>query len=329
MKNIHPGLKAFSVTILVLTLVSLAHAQAARTWVSGSATAMDSPNTCTRTAPCATFAYALTQTAAGGEIDALDPGDFGTVVINKAVTIDGTTGAGFASITVPANQQGITITANTTDVVTIRNLSVNGQNANNNRGIFINQGGTVHIENCVVSGNTYVGILDVRTGSVNSVFYLYIKDTVARNNGQVGGITAWVNYGAGANPGVFIIASFTNVRVQDNSFGVLIGPGTYASLDHCNITGNLNSGLLAQGVSGGVEGNSREASIAVKNSVSSNNGLGIGANPFGIVRISGVQVYDNTTGVAASPNAAIISYGNNEIDGNTNNGTLTSTIPQK
>src|SRR6202046_3797494 len=63
-----------------------AHAQATRTWVSGVG---DDANPCSRTAPCKTFAGAIGQTAAGGEIDALDPGGFGEVTITKSITIDG------------------------------------------------------------------------------------------------------------------------------------------------------------------------------------------------------------------------------------------------
>jgi hypothetical protein len=329
MKNVHPGFQTFSVVILFLTFASLAHAQATRTWVSGSATAMDSPNTCTRTAPCKTFAYAISQTAAGGEIDALDPGDFGMVVINKAVTIDGTQGGGFASITVAANTLGILINAAATDVVTIRNLSINGNGSSNSTGIVMTGAGTVHIENCVVANHGIYGILDARQGSVNSVFYLHIKDTVSRNNGAFGGgIVIFPGYPS--NSGVFIIASLTNVRSQDNNgFGVAAEPGTYASLDHCNITGNRTQGIYALGAPGGVEGNATFASVAVKNSVSSNNGTGVSAQNGAIVRISGVQIFDNTTGINLAGGGSVVSYGNNEINGNTTDGAPSSTIPQK
>src|SRR6201991_3337060 len=64
---------------------SLAHAQATRTWVSGVG---DDANPCSRTAPCKTFAGAISKTAAGGEINCLDPGGFGTVTITKSMTID-------------------------------------------------------------------------------------------------------------------------------------------------------------------------------------------------------------------------------------------------
>src|SRR5438552_12500621 len=88
----------FSVTatLVVIFLSSTeAQAQATRTWVSGVG---DDVNPCSRTAPCKTWAGAISKTAAGGEIDALDPGGFGTVTITKSITLDGTTGSGFGSI---------------------------------------------------------------------------------------------------------------------------------------------------------------------------------------------------------------------------------------
>src|ERR1700742_1182796 len=61
-----------------------AHAQATRTWVSGVG---DDANPCSRTAPCKTFAGAISKTAASGEINVLDPGGFGGVTITKSITI--------------------------------------------------------------------------------------------------------------------------------------------------------------------------------------------------------------------------------------------------
>ena len=89
----------------VATVVSLgagtAQAQATRTWVSGTG---DDANPCSRTAPCKTFAGAISKTAVGGEINAIDSGGFGAVTITKAITIDG---AGtFASILAGGNRLG-------------------------------------------------------------------------------------------------------------------------------------------------------------------------------------------------------------------------------
>jgi hypothetical protein len=56
-----------------------------RTWVSGVG---DDVNPCSRTAPCKTFAGAISKTATGGIIEALDPGGFGAVTITKSMTIE-------------------------------------------------------------------------------------------------------------------------------------------------------------------------------------------------------------------------------------------------
>src|SRR5919202_1904972 len=86
MKLISATVKAMTCALFIIALSSLAHAQATRTWVSGVG---DDVNPCSRTAPCKTFAGAISKTAIGGEIDALDSGGFGTVTVTKSITIDG------------------------------------------------------------------------------------------------------------------------------------------------------------------------------------------------------------------------------------------------
>src|SRR5213593_1486844 len=119
------------------------NAQATRTWVSGVG---DDVNPCSRTAPCKTFAGAISKTAEGGEIDALDPGGFGGVTITKSITIDGT--GTFASI-LASLVNGIVINAAPTDVITIRGISINGF-CNGINGINILQAKTVNVEDCVI-----------------------------------------------------------------------------------------------------------------------------------------------------------------------------------
>src|SRR5262245_36182877 len=76
---------AILATLLVGVLYAVpAQAQATRTWVSGVG---DDANPCSRTAPCKTFAGAISKTATGGEINVLDPGGFGGVTITKAISI--------------------------------------------------------------------------------------------------------------------------------------------------------------------------------------------------------------------------------------------------
>ena len=97
---------ALWISILAITVGagSMAQAQATRTWVSGVG---DDANPCSRTAPCKTFAGAISKTAAGGEIDALDPGGFGGVTVTKAITIDG--GGGVVASLLVSGTNGVSI----------------------------------------------------------------------------------------------------------------------------------------------------------------------------------------------------------------------------
>src|SRR5215218_1307021 len=151
MNKIRFTLKAFAFLAFTFAFATAAQAQATRTWVSGVG---DDVNPCSRTAPCKTFAGAISKTADKGEIDCLDPGGFGTVTITKNLTIDGTTGAGFGSI-LAAGTNGVnvndslTATPNTI-VVSLRNLSINGASTGFD-GIRFTSGKTVHVENCIIA----------------------------------------------------------------------------------------------------------------------------------------------------------------------------------
>ena len=115
-------LKIAAIATFLLAFASFAQAQATRTWVSGVG---DDANPCSRTAPCKTFAGAISKTAAAGEIDCLDPGGFGAVTITKAITLNcsGT----FGSVLV-AGTNGIIINALATDKVVLRNIQIHGSN---------------------------------------------------------------------------------------------------------------------------------------------------------------------------------------------------------
>jgi hypothetical protein len=137
-----------------LILVGQAHAQATRTWVSGVG---DDANPCSRTAPCKTFAGAISKTATGGEINTLDPGGFGGVTITKAITI-AAEGTGEAGVLV-SGTNGIVVNAPPGSMVNLRGLQIEGLGTGLS-GILV-LGGDVHIENCTIRnfrGNPGVGI---------------------------------------------------------------------------------------------------------------------------------------------------------------------------
>src|SRR5712691_5200304 len=113
-------IQMLAIAIFTFAFASMAQAQATRTWVSGVG---DDANPCSRTAPCKTFAGAISKTAAGGEIDALDPGGFGAVTITKSIIIDG--GGMLAGVLV-VGTNGIVVSAAPTDRVVLRGLDING-----------------------------------------------------------------------------------------------------------------------------------------------------------------------------------------------------------
>jgi hypothetical protein len=206
MRKISLPLRISGAMLTAFLLSSGAQAQATRTWVSGVG---DDANPCSRTAPCKTFAGAISKTAPGGEINALDPGGFGAVTITKAITIDG--GGQIAGVLV-SGTNGIIVSAGPTDVVTLRNLRINGLGTGLN-GIRYLTGAALHVQNCNIFEFTQDGI-DVATTNANAA--LFVNDTFVTNNGN----------------GVEIAPTAGNVRsvlvhvwAQDNSgFGIALHP---------------------------------------------------------------------------------------------------------
>jgi hypothetical protein len=171
--------KVFYSSLLIALISSAAQAQASRTWVSGVG---DDVNPCSRTAPCKTFAGAIVKTAVGGEISVLDSGGFGSVIIRKSITIDGT---GMLAGILAAGTSGITIDMTeakdpSITAVRLRGLSLNGVGTGVN-GINIKTAGSVSVEDCVIDGFKGSGI-SVGAGRV------FVRNTTIRNN-VIAGIT--------------------------------------------------------------------------------------------------------------------------------------------
>lgn len=291
-------LNALMIALFVLTFSTIATAQATRTWVSGVG---DDVNPCSRTAPCKTFAGAISKTAAGGEINALDPGGFGTITITKSLTIDG---AGTNASILASLTTGVTINAGATDVITLRNLSINGV-GNGVNGIRILAAKTVIIENCVIAGFSGTGtsgrgISDVRTtaGAGN----LFVTNTNINRNSQHHIV---INPGAGAT----INAAITNVRLEDSTggSGLLVSNSSNVLIRDSVISGNFGNGIFAEEFVGAVDVNVENCSIT-------NNGTGVitsAGTPF--IRLSNAMITGNSTGISG---ANIFSFGNNRIAGN-------------
>jgi len=130
---------------LSLIAVTSANAQTTRTWISGVG---DDVNPCSRTAPCKTIAGAISKTAAGGEINALDPGGFGAVTITKSITLDFSPQLGGVLV---SGTSGVIVNGANVDV-TLRGLDLVGVGSAAPFGVKILQARSVTIEDTRITG---------------------------------------------------------------------------------------------------------------------------------------------------------------------------------
>ncbi len=286
--------KLLYVSFVVLLVPCLAVAQSTRTWVSGVG---DDANPCSRTAPCKTFTGALAKTTAGGEIDALDEGDFGPVTITGSVTIDG---AGLGAITA-SGVNGIVVNAGSTDVVILRNLVINGLLGSSStaglNGVQFTGYGTLMIESCKIIGFGTNGISFQPTVSGTK---LSVKDT---NIGNITGAGINVTSGSVLLNGVHI----------DNA-----GKGVY------NQGGAVNAGdIYLTNAHYGFDQNGA-GSMNLDECAASNGFIGIWAQG-GTTTINNCEVTHNTTGLSHTA-GSLLSYGNNRVYGNSTNGAPTGTL---
>jgi hypothetical protein len=202
---------------------SAAPAQAGpnRTWVSGHGT--DSGG-CPVTAPCRTFAFALTQTAAGGEIDVLEPAGYGPVTITKSISIVND-GVGTAAIGVESGN-AITINAGANDSVHLRGLTIDGLGRAAN-GIQFNSGARVDIENCVVRGFFAVAGINI---SPSTGGHFSVSNTIAANNNIPGS-------GIDINPtGSAAVTGMLSKVTANNNLGGIIVKGSATTGASLNVT---------------------------------------------------------------------------------------------
>jgi hypothetical protein len=313
MTHLRTALKGFALLAFIFAVSSAAQAQATRTWVSGVG---DDANPCSRTAPCKTFAGAISKTFIGGEIDALDPGGFGAITITKSITIDG--GSAFASILASGtNGVNVNIAVNANDPnrrVTLRRLSINGTGASGSvgtatgvKGINFIQGSSVFVENCYIANFTQEGI---NVNLAATAGYLSVKDT--NINHCATGISLQTSTG-------FVLGTADRVRLEKmTGNGLTVGNHGHFSIKDSYVMFNGGDGLSMTAIADGT--------LNVESCMVSHNNVGIRNGAAGsFVRLSNTAVIENTTGLA-SAGGTIQSHGNNAISGNTSAGTAPTVI---
>lgn len=299
MKNAKSIFVIPAVFVFVLAFASFADAQATRTWVSGVG---DDVNPCSRTAPCKTFAGAISKTATNGEINCLDPGGYGAVTITKSITIDceDTQGSILAAGT---NGVIINITAatDTKKAVKLRGISINGA-ATGINGIRVLAANQLVVEEVVIDGFTTHGISIETTSGATKVS---VDSTGIRSNGG-NGINSFI---IGGN----VTLNVSNCRINNNATGVNLSNGTNATVFQSVVTGNT-TGVVAFNATAGVTGSNI-----------SHNTTGITASTGGTIRITGNMITNNGTGLSTT-GGSIVSYSSNVFNGNTTDGTPTTTL---
>jgi hypothetical protein len=155
-----------------------ANAQATRTWVSG---VVDDANPCSRTAPCKTFAGAISKTAPAGEINVLDPGGFGAVTITKSITISS---VGFEAGVLTSGTNGVVVAAGVNDEVVLEGLDFEGLGAAGGSGIRIISGAVVTVLRCKIHNFGNFGI-DMNSSTANSRLLVSNSQILSNNGGGV------------------------------------------------------------------------------------------------------------------------------------------------
>jgi hypothetical protein len=294
-------------------LAPAAQAQANRTWVSGVG---DDVNPCSRTSPCKSFAGAISKTAAGGEIDCLDPGAFGPVTITKSISIVcDDVGAGVLA----AGTIGFVInTASVNDVVVLRGLTIDG-GGTGTIGIRINQAGRVEVHDSVITdfrGGSGIGISAVPGAASVKLLVSNTKITsnttgistnftgtgtlsaLIENSEISGNAAAGISYTAGNQPGTLVVR---NSSVSNNVAGISLSSTVGAGSAVATVDGTLVNGNSGNGINANV--NAGTIKITVVNSTVTSNNNGVSAVTFSGSAL--VSVMDSTLAYNAGAGAAV------------------------
>ena len=300
---------AFAISFCAMT--SQAQAQATRTWVSGVG---DDANPCSRTAPCKTWPGAISKTAACGEIDALDPGGFGTVTITKGIKIDGGGGeAGQVASILAVGVPGVTVnnTDPTCNKVTLRNLDINGivgsPSGSGTIGVNFLAGAYLSLENVDIE-NFSQQCLNFQP-STGAAFTAYNTNF---ENCQGGGII--VSAGSGTSRG-----NIEKSTIHRNGF-----PGPASGLKAgANALVNIHNSMVSQNGAGGSTTGGIDTSVASANisvdlcTIANNFGFGVHSGSSSTMRIANSSIQLNTgVGMLADGGGQMLTGNNNWLGGN-------------
>jgi hypothetical protein len=302
--------------LFIICFASASMAQFHRTFVSGLG---NDSNPCTRTAPCRTFAQAVSVTGRGGEVVALDSAGYGPVTLNIAISITAPPGV-YAGISVSSGD-GIDINAAGGEMFVLRGLTINNQGSSSGSGVVLSGFGTLHIEGCDISG--FSPNFAQSAILFQGVGRLRVNDSVLKDNRKAIQVQPDPNLGTA-------IASIDHVKMEGGASGQ-IGDGiTAADGTKVFVSNSIATQLFTRFVA---ISNNKPAELNMENCAAFANFAGVIAqnNSTGVatLRISNSTVTDNGTGLFnanSGANCMLLSRGNNTVEGNTTdtNGTIGS-----
>jgi len=292
-------LNAMKVLAILVLGTGFMYGQASRTWVSGVG---DDANPCSRTAPCKTFAGAISKTAAGGEIDALDPAGYGAVTITKAITIDG--GGGQVASVLVSGTNGIVVQAGPSDVVILRNLRINGIGTGIN-GIRFLSGKDLNVEDCYIFGFTTNGV-DIALNQATQAT-VHIFHTVTKNNGGSG-----VRATNAVAPSVKVGIDFSEFALDN--IGVEAASHSSVAINNSMISAAASDGVKADSTTG------NDSLIDISHSEILNGGNAITSTNGAIVFGDNTIAYNSGT-VFNKLGGSQITFSDNRVHDNTTLGT--------
>jgi Periplasmic copper-binding protein (NosD) len=255
-------------------------------------------NDCSQATPCGSFATAIANTNASGEVNAVDSGNYTSFTVSKSLTVKAN--GGVAAVT--PFTVGVTVSAGANDVVILSGLEINAFSNGGTIGIRIVSAKEVHIIDCDIFGGSQGGIRDERTaaGSV-----LVVRDTNIHDSAGVGVLLAGSN----------VRATLDNVHANANNYGIAIASGNSMNVNRSTFTGNRAAGVEAD--SG--------ARLLIENSVVSNNLAAGVASASSVVLNNTSILYNGGPGIGGPS----YSYGNNRIVANGGTDSTLMSLSQK
>jgi hypothetical protein len=305
-----------------LCFAAPASAQATRTWISGVG---DDVNPCSRTAPCKTWAGAISKTAAGGEIDCLDPGGFGSVTITKSITLDCSEGeGGSAGGILNSGVPGVIINdvSSTGIKVYLRNLSIDGAGTTvGTYAVRFLSGKSLTMQNVLINNQGTGGVpaVSFEPSAASVGAKLVMKDVFISNT--LGNGVQFTSVG-----GVAIGGILDNVTISDTNMALEVNDGATVTVINSNLSYNYGRGVEANSVGGTIGETLNLDGVTIAGNLN----VGVAALVGATVRISNSGIYGNSQGLKTNGGGTIQSFTNNRLGPDAGNiGLPTTSVVQK